>query len=68
MLLIVTTISMCIMILIGSSEDPPLFSDRLRIYPMSIIFIIFPCLPGFVFVGIMLSFHSYLIATDLTTK
>lgn len=35
---------------------------------MALIFIIIPCFPGLLFVGIMLGFHTYLITTDLTTK
>ena len=68
MALIITTAVMCVMVMVGTEEDPVYFRDRLRSYPFSIIFIILPCLPGFIFVAIMLCFHSYLIANDLTTK
>lgn len=68
MVLIITTAVMCIMIMVGTQEDPPNFGDRLKRYPFSIILIIIPCFPAFFFVGIMLGFHSYLLATDLTTK
>jgi palmitoyltransferase ZDHHC9/14/18 len=68
MVLIITTAVMCVMIMVGTVEDPPNFGDRLKRYPLSIILIIIPCFPGFFFVGIMLGFHSYLLATDMTTK
>ncbi len=68
MVLIVTTAVMCVMIMVGTDEDPIYFGERLKNYPLAIVFIILPCLPGFIFVGIMLFFHSYLIANDLTTK
>lgn len=68
LIIIITTIVMCIMIMVGTKEDPTTFGERLKIYPMSIVFVIFPCLPGLIFVGIMAGFHTYLIAMDLTTK
>jgi len=36
-------------------------------YPFTIVLAIL-CVPAFLFVGIMLCFHSYLILKDLTTK
>jgi hypothetical protein len=36
-------------------------------YPFSIVLVIL-CVPAFLFVGIMLCFHSYLIFKNLTTK
>jgi hypothetical protein len=39
----------------------------LKIYPFSIILAILS-VPAFIFVGIMLVFHSYLIMKNLTTK
>lgn len=54
--------------MVGTKEDPATFGERLKIYPMTIVFVIFPCLPGLIFVGIMAGFHTYLIAMDLTTK
>lgn len=68
MVLIITTAVMCVMIMVGTDEDPANFGDRIKMYPLSVVFIIIPCLPGFIFVGIMLGFHSYLLATDMTTK
>lgn len=59
---------MCIMILVGRNEDEATFGERVKRYPMAIVFIILPCFPGLFFVGIMFGFHSYLIATDSTTK
>lgn len=66
--LIITTIVMCLMIMVGTKEDLEIFSDRLKIYPITIVLVILPCTPGLFFVGIMAFFHTYLIATDLTTK
>lgn len=68
MVLIITTIIMCVMIMVGTDDDPAYFGDRLKRYPMTMIITILPCLPALFFVGIMFGFHSYLIATDLTTK
>lgn len=68
MVLIITAVVMCVMIMVGTNEDPPNFGDRLKRYPLTIILIIIPCFPGALFVGIMLGFHSYLIAMDITTK
>ncbi len=54
--------------MVGTKEDLEIFSDRLKIYPITIVLVILPCTPGLFFVGIMVFFHTYLIATDLTTK
>lgn len=67
-ILIATTIVMCIMVMVGSEDDPTDFGDRLKNYPFSIILVLFPCIEGFVFVGILLGFHTYLLIIDQTTK
>ena len=59
---------MCIMVMLGTEEDPQKFKDRLGRYPMSLVLIIFPCIEGLFFAGVMLGFHTYLLFVDLTTK
>lgn len=48
---------MCVMIMSGNNAD---LGSALRRYPFSIVLAIL-CVPAFVFVAIMLLFHSYLI-------
>jgi ABC-type phosphate transport system permease subunit len=41
--------------------------STLGMYPFSIVLAII-CVPAFLFVGVMLAFHSYLIFRNMTTK
>ena len=66
--LIITTIVMCIMIMIGREDDSPDFGERLKVYPMSLVLVLLPCLPGLFFVGVMLAFHTYLTINNMTTR
>ena len=59
---------MCILVMKGTDEDPSLFKNRLKNYPMSLVLVILPCFPGLIFVGIMLVFHTWLIYKDMTTR
>ena len=68
LVLIITTIVMCIMVMVGSDEDPTNFEERLKNYPFSLILVLFPCIEGFFFVGVLFCFHTYLLMVDQTTK
>ena len=68
LVLILTIIAMCIMLMVGSEEDPSEFSQRLAMYPLSLVLVLFPGVEGLFFVSVMFGFHSYLLAKDQTTK
>ena len=68
LVLIITVMVMCIMIMVGGEGDPENFGDRLENYPLSMVFVLFPCIEGLFFVGVMFGFHSYLLTIDQTTK
>jgi len=55
---------MCVMIMNNNNGD---LGATLAKYPFTIVLAIL-CVPAFIFVGIMLCFHSYLILKNLTTK
>lgn len=63
----ITVKVMCIMILIGSEDDPPSFKRRLKIYPLSIVLIFFTTI-GFIYVGRLVIMYTYLLAKDETYK
>ena len=56
--------AMCVMIMSNNNGD---LGGVLGRYPFSIVLSIL-CVPAFLFVAIMLVFHSYLIMKNLTTK
>ena len=62
--MIIVVFTMCVIIM--SANDVSL-GDTLAQYPFSIVIAVL-CGPAFLFVGIMLTFHSYLIVKNLTTK
>lgn len=61
---LIVVFSMCVMIMNNNNGD---LGATLAKYPFTIVLAIL-CAPAFLFVGIMLCFHSYLILKDLTTK
>lgn len=66
---ILVMFAMCIMIMkIDQIDNIPVdLGQTLRVYPFAIILAIL-CVPAFLFVAIMLAFHSYLIMKNITTK
>jgi hypothetical protein len=54
--------------MVGADDDPPNFSNRLKNYPLTIVFVIVPCFPALVYLSGLFFFHLYLITHDLTTK
>jgi palmitoyltransferase ZDHHC9/14/18 len=61
---IVIVFTMCVFMMNSNNMD---LASTLRSYPFAMILAIL-CAPAFLFVGVMVSFHSYLIVKNMTTK
>ena len=65
---IIIVFTMCVYIMNNNMVNGSLnLGNTLKLYPFAMILAIL-CGPAFIFVAIMVGFHSYLIVKNLTTK